>query len=696
LKKRYLGEKDMELVYAWIEKFRNLNEFEVNFSEKFIIKYDNSIRSIKVIPNTSYLSIYPEYISNINAVVGRNGVGKTNLLDVLGLRTNDRNKNNAEYEIIYKKKKKFGYRIPDDIETEIKHSIYFFIYYLGKDENNQDLFCFEGNDIESFQKIIKFESSLSIEYWKSKYWFAFICNYLDGMLIHKYDLNAKIGEYKTESHKGGIRYIGDYRNEQDKISIISLRENLSNKHYDHNSTKPEDDYKISVPRRIAKFQSKLLAMKVEMLYKQLQKPKRLMFKDSKYKLLLSYNSYSLTSGFDDENKLVMKYSYTDLDGREKDVCKVLESFVQYYYRSITNIVSNEKKKNIEGQTSEIDIKSKSFNGYKDYYFEIVKQISKGYFIDNGDIQHLLNSYTSFAKELSKNKNLKFYNDYIIFDITKSVPIREILRFINISVDERVMSTFNEKISVFDDFFDYTLENLSDGENAYLGFFASLYEQVSLLTPNKDKYIILLDEPEARMHPELTRNFINELILFLGDLCERKKRFQVIISTHSPFILSDIPSNNITYLEKDSTGYCKPVNRVLSTFGSNIHTLLKDGFFMSSTIGEFATIKIREVISLIDYSNVEDVSENQKKQWIYIINSIGEPLIRNRIMNMFNEKFQLNYTDLYNENFILKDKLKKYEEPTKISETIEILRKQIEKLQIHVNELEDMHNDQDKN
>ncbi|MGR5999183.1 AAA family ATPase [Bacillus cereus] len=63
------------------------------------------------------------------------------------------------------------------------------------------------------------------------------------------------------------------------------------------------------------------------------------------------------------------------------------------------------------------------------------------------------------------------------------------------------------------FFDYSIENLSDGETAYLGFFASLYEQVSLLTPNKEKYIILLDEPESRMHPELTRNFIDETILF---------------------------------------------------------------------------------------------------------------------------------------------------------------------------------------
>ncbi|MFK4392272.1 AAA15 family ATPase/GTPase [Peribacillus frigoritolerans] len=82
----------MELVYAWMEKFRNYKEVNLNFSDRFIIDYDNSNKTIKITPNAAYISIYPEYITNINAVVGRNGVGKTNLLDAIGLRTNDRKK----------------------------------------------------------------------------------------------------------------------------------------------------------------------------------------------------------------------------------------------------------------------------------------------------------------------------------------------------------------------------------------------------------------------------------------------------------------------------------------------------------------------------------------------------------------------------------------------------------------------------
>jgi|GEM_PF-1619394 hypothetical protein len=683
----------MELIYAWIEKFRNYEKVELNLSDKFIIKYNYSNKVIEITPNKYYVSIYPEHITNINVIVGKNSVGKTNLLDVLGLKTDDRKKNNAEFEVIYKNKNNgIGYRIPHDIEAEIKHSIYFFIYYMGKDANDQDLFCFEGNDIESFKNILKLESGLEIGYWRSKYWFAFICNYSEGKLIHKYDLNVRLGEYKTESHEDGLRYYGDHRSEQDKLVILSLRENLSDKYYDFRSTKAEDDYKISVPRRTAKFQSKLLAMKVEMLIKQLQKPERQMFKDNKYMLKIRYNSFFLSDGVDDRDKLVMSCSYKELNGSEKEVCKVLEAFVQYYFKSIYDHPTNEIRKNIEGQLSEINIKIKSFEEYKNYYFNIIKILSDCFFSDKDGTQHVLKCYMALAEELSNNKNITFSKDYISLNITKQVRINELIKVIDVTIDEKIKSDFNEMFSVFGGFFDYSIENLSDGENAYLSFFASLYEQISLLTPSKENYIILLDEPESRMHPELTRNFINELILFLKDLNEDKKKFQVIISTHSPFILSDIQSNNIIYLEKDNVGHCKPVKITLNTFGANIHTLLKDGFFMTSTMGEFATNKIKEVISFIDESDARNVTEMQKNYWLYIINSIGEPLIQNRMLKMFNDKFLLNYTDLYNENLKLKRQLIKYSEPDQISETIEILKKQVEKLQIHVNELEGKHND----
>lgn len=660
----------MELIYAWVEKFRNFKDVELNFSEKFIISYDNFNNCIKIIPNKNYISIYPKHVTNVNAIVGKNSVGKTNLLDVLGLRSNDRKKNNAEFELIGKKEE-LPYRFPNNIEKAIKHSIYFFIYYMGKDDNGQDLFCIEGNDIESFRNIIKGLPKRDTNYYKEKYWFALICNHSEEKLIYKDDLSRE--------------------HIKDKLVIISFREILSTKYYDPLSTAPKDDEEISVPRRISQFQSNSLGVKIKMLYEQLQKTKRHMFLDELYKLKISYGSYYLTSV--SGTKIKLRHSYKELSGKNKNVCKILESFIHYYYDTLNYLTGNKLKEEINDQLYNVELYGKSLKAYKDYYYCIVEKISNIRFKDdNPTKQHVLKCYETLAHELSTNKNLIFNGNYISLDITRLISIQEVLNVINATVDERNKSDLDEIISTFNDFFDYSIENLSDGESAYLGFFASLYEQISLLTSNKEKYIILLDEPEVRMHPELTRNFINDLILFLEDVREDEKNFQIIVSTHSPFILSDIQPTNIIYLEKDDNGNCKSVRRTVNTFGANIHSLLKDGFFMSSTMGEFATGKIKWVISSINDSSIEEVTEEEKKKWLYIINSIGDPLIQNRIMKMFNDKFKLDYSEIYNENLILKRKLKKYEDPKKVTDTITMLRKQIENLQTNITELEAKYND----
>jgi len=427
----------MELLFSWIQKFRNYNEIELNFSDKFIIKYDNFNKTIEISPNKSYVSIYPEYITNINAIVGKNSVGKTNLLDVLGLKPDERNKNNAEFEVIYKNKKKgSGLLISDEIDAQIKHSIYFFIYYLGKDENTQDLFCFEGNDIESFQNLLRFESSIGIDYWKNKYWFAFICNYHEGRLIHKYDLNDKLGDYRTESHEDGIRYYGDCKNQKDKLVIISLRENLNDKHYDFRSTEPKDDYKISVPRRVAKFQSIFLSYKIEMLYNHLKNPKRHLFQDDKYILKISYNSFFLKDSADDENTLVLSHSYKDLAGREKEICKILESFVQYYYNSILRINKTGELANSKKELSEIKVKKTTMKVYKDYYLNIVKHITDSHFTDELNkeyAEYIVECFKVLSEELSENQSINFKKDYISLEVTKKAKINEIKKVISITV-----------------------------------------------------------------------------------------------------------------------------------------------------------------------------------------------------------------------------------------------------------------------
>lgn len=110
--------------------------------------------------------------------------------------------------------------------------------------------------------------------------------------------------------------------------------------------------------------------------------------------------------------------------------------------------------------------------------------------------------------------------------------------------------------------------------------------------------VLFDEAELYFHPEYQRRYINDLISYIGliniDNIKHLNGVNICFATHSPFILSDIPSSNILRL-KD--GDSKPEEG--QTFGANIHQLLHNDFYLENGfIGEFAKSKIEEVVDFL--------------------------------------------------------------------------------------------------
>ena len=76
----------MELLYLYIEDDRkNIKDCEFNFSSEFKFLYNRKDKIIKVIKNENYISDFWETrnISNITAVIGQNGTGKSNLFKLL-------------------------------------------------------------------------------------------------------------------------------------------------------------------------------------------------------------------------------------------------------------------------------------------------------------------------------------------------------------------------------------------------------------------------------------------------------------------------------------------------------------------------------------------------------------------------------------------------------------------------------------
>ena len=142
-----------------------------------------------------------------------------------------------------------------------------------------------------------------------------------------------------------------------------------------------------------------------------------------------------------------------------------------------------------------------------------------------------------------------------------------------------------------------------------------------------------------------------------------KNIHFILTSHSPFLLSDIPKQNIIFLDKDENGNCKVVDGLKDkkqTFGANIHTLLSDSFFMEDGLmGEFAKGKIDKAIKLLNQDNLD---KKDLKYCEQIISIIGEPIVKNQLQRMLDSK-----------------RLKKVDEIDAIKKSMEEMKKRLDEL-----------------
>lgn len=145
-------------------------------------------------------------------------------------------------------------------------------------------------------------------------------------------------------------------------------------------------------------------------------------------------------------------------------------------------------------------------------------------------------------------------------------------------------------------------------------------------------IILLDEPDLQLHPEWQQKFIS-LLLNLLYVYFPKVKFQIILTTHSPILLSDIPSKNVIFINKNPDGtskVCSELN-IKETFAANIHTLYNNSFFLDGIpIGEFAKHKIEEIYDRIESGQIDNNT-------LCDIYRIGEPVLRNILLQKYDSK-----------------------------------------------------------
>ena len=217
---------------------------------------------------------------------------------------------------------------------------------------------------------------------------------------------------------------------------------------------------------------------------------------------------------------------------------------------------------------------------------------------------------------------------------------------------------------FKDEKDREYNDLSQGERKLFTEFLMIFD--ALKKSKKKNIFLALDEPDLTLHPQWQKRYLKELIDLLSNF--RDIKFHIIVTSHSPFILSDLPKENVIFLEKGKQVY--PFEYGKQTFGANIHTLLSHGFFMKDgLIGEFAKNKINEVIKYLNNESSTEIKTNDETQGI--INIIGEPIIKRELQRKLDSK-RLSKIDKIDE---IEKQMKIMEEQRKLLEyRLESIRK----------------------
>lgn len=367
-------------------------------------------------------------------------------------------------------------------------------------------------------------------------------------------------------------------------------------------------------------------------------------------------------------------------------------YTDEYMTSMYKTTENKLAKSLSG-FRQVDYSEAASFIQKRKAIDVVNQSGNSSLVVNKDLCYQL----AFLSYLTQEK-LEYHFDMPAEKefILKSdlLGIEEVLFTVPYSLKDMIGGEF-EALKPFLTSPDAKLEYFSSGQYAKFSFLSKLYwflegyqkyieDFESMIGTNVfsrdeallegETALIFIDEGELYYHPEWQRSYIKMLVDNIHDT-KIESKIQVVITTNSPFIISDILSEDITYLSEEEKDFER-------TFGQNIHKLLIDNFFMSYTIGEYSREVIENIMKWLYYKDNEvDVGEELGRYFDKIIESkdyyekirclidkIGEPIYREKLLDMLSEsKFgtESEYKLLLEQKFEIERKIKALEGQVKV-------------------------------
>lgn len=566
----------MTLFYMYLEQdYKNINKGGYSFESRFLksVEIEDKSKVLKLIENDKFLNMFNDNINALSCIVGKNGAGKTTFLELLitnllwGLEPNKLNEANLTLFFYTEKKGKYKFYLQSYRDFGSQWKI------VLKDKNT----------MKDELQYINREKTPSRDYYSGAWGNITKTPIEYNMIFHNLspfdNIYTLLKKKLSESEKQRKYYLNRFR----YIGVNNIEKD-----------RPKYEYFSTV---------NLITL----------------FFDERFKKVLTELKYSFTSIEIEINRELFHNYYSEtIDSGTKTVLLFVNNCIDEILYELF-------------LTDEFDIKS-------NFKIDIFKKL---FFLSSLDYlsEDINNFITMFVKKIELNDNSceslkmididdeifnlenKFYmkNKIIFLNFIKKITIEDLIGMSNLgkkdfieknheNKDEIVKILKNIKRFTNYNYFSFEInilkpENdrsinyfqLSSGEKSYLTLFCNVVSMInellsiqSTLEEYNDKertFLIIFDEVELHLHPEWQRKFI----YFINEFFKTKLdyvKFQFLIATHSPFIVSDLDNSQIIYLGNEKNK--------LKTFGGNIFDIFKRDFYVENSIGAFSESIIREL------------------------------------------------------------------------------------------------------
>lgn len=293
----------------------------------------------------------------------------------------------------------------------------------------------------------------------------------------------------------------------------------------------------------------------------------------------------------------------------------------------------------------LDTKTKMF--WLDFYIDdegVTKAAFKEHFhssIECFQLFRLLYELNNYS--IDENTKTDVYQSKGIYTDGKlptPSPSEDVFHFLDFYITKQLDETGKQK--------DLLLRSFSDGEHQFI-------HTVGICLLMKDRRaLLLLDEPETHFNPSWRAKFVkilNDSIsagqpkdLPSGDFNVHLLK-DVLLTSHSPFIISDCLPDNVILFEKEvvnnkgketvvtTAKKVSELDNAFNTYGTSIELILDKLFDYNQSIGDLSFADI-DAIDLDKISTIEDIEKAKAD-----LRKLGESIEKDMILSQLNRKLR---------------------------------------------------------